>query len=265
VADGRVQETKIKGYINITGYKVITDENIDPGKYGFRLVHDTDKAHLFSSEELSIVRDWVNAIMKATITRDYKSARAPRMPARRLAHARAEAVISSVNIPTIPLVVAQTMNPAPRPPSPGARDAAQRATRRENPNQLSTRDAKILMGIPGADGAPLPTEPLPAPPAAQDRRLPSAFREQPPAAQAYAPLPPPAQQGGYAQPQQGAYTQDGYAQGQPPMSAGAGPTSPRSAVPPRPSREARRASSTASTVRVPLRSSARRAHMPADV
>ena len=58
-----------------------------------------------------------------------------------------EPVISSCNIPTIPLVVAQAMNPAPRPPSPTARDATQRALRRENPNQLSSRDARVLMGL----------------------------------------------------------------------------------------------------------------------
>ncbi len=59
-----------------------------------------------------------------------------------------EPVVSSVNVPTIPLAVAQAMNPAPRPPSPTARAATQRATRRENPNQLSTRDAEILMSVP---------------------------------------------------------------------------------------------------------------------
>jgi len=42
------------------------------------------------------------------------------------------------------------MNPAPRPPSPNARAATQRAMKRENPNQLSTRDAEILMGVPSA-------------------------------------------------------------------------------------------------------------------
>ena len=62
-----------------------------------------------------------------------------------------EPVISSVNIPTIPLTVAQAMNPAPRPPSPTARAATQKALRRENPNQLSTRDARILMGLPSSD------------------------------------------------------------------------------------------------------------------
>jgi hypothetical protein len=68
-----VQEVKIKGYINIVGYKVIADENVDPGRYGFRIVHDTDKTHLFSSDEQIVVREWMKAIMKATIGRDYSS------------------------------------------------------------------------------------------------------------------------------------------------------------------------------------------------
>lgn len=68
-----MQETKIKGYVNIVGYKVLADENVDPGRYGFRIVHDTEKPHLFSSEEQLIVREWMKALMKATITRDYAS------------------------------------------------------------------------------------------------------------------------------------------------------------------------------------------------
>ncbi|KAH9939312.1 uncharacterized protein BXZ73DRAFT_43776 [Epithele typhae] len=125
-------ETKIKGYLNIVGYKVLADENVDPGRYGFRIVHDTEKAHLFSSDEQLIVREWMKALMKATITRDFTNP-----------------VMSSCNIPTIPLTVAQAMNPAPRPPSPTARDATQKALRRENPHQLSSRDAQVLlMGMP---------------------------------------------------------------------------------------------------------------------
>ncbi|KAJ3740791.1 hypothetical protein DFH05DRAFT_1545582 [Lentinula detonsa] len=124
-------ETKIKGYINIIGYKVTVDENVNPGKYGFRIEHENDKTHFFSSEEKTVIREWMKAVMKATIGRDYT-----------------KPVISSVNIPTIPLMVAQAMNPAPRPPSPTARDATQKALRRENPNQLSSRDARVLMGLP---------------------------------------------------------------------------------------------------------------------
>ncbi|KAJ7293017.1 hypothetical protein C8J57DRAFT_1267884 [Mycena rebaudengoi] len=121
-------ETKIKGYINIIGYKVTVDENVDPGRYGFRIDHDHDKTHYFSSDEKMVVRDWMKAIMKATIGRDYS-----------------KPVVSSCNIPTIPLMVAQAMNPAPRPPSPTARAATQRAMRRENTDQPSTRDARVLM------------------------------------------------------------------------------------------------------------------------
>ena len=72
-----MQETKIKGYINIVGYKVIADENIDPGRYGFRIVHDNDKPHYFSSDEQLVVREWMKALMKATITRDYTSKLSP--------------------------------------------------------------------------------------------------------------------------------------------------------------------------------------------
>ncbi|KAG6887274.1 hypothetical protein C0995_016498 [Termitomyces sp. Mi166 len=127
-------ETKIKGYVNIIGYKVTVDENVNPGRYGFRIDHEHDKTHYFSSDEKSTIRDWMKAIMKATIGRDYT-----------------KPVISSCNIPTIPLMVAQAMNPAPRPPSPGARAATQKAMRRENTNQLSTRDARVLMGLPSTE------------------------------------------------------------------------------------------------------------------
>lgn len=67
------QETKIKGYINIGGYKVQADENLDPGRYGFQIVHDNDKSHYFSHDELLAIRGWMKALMKATITRDYTS------------------------------------------------------------------------------------------------------------------------------------------------------------------------------------------------
>src|ERR1700683_1757258 len=67
----------------------------------------------------------------------------------------AEAVVSSCNIPTIPLTVAQAMSPAPRPPSPTARAAAQKAHRQENPNQLTSRDARVLMGeMPPTESRP---------------------------------------------------------------------------------------------------------------
>ena len=66
-----MQETRIKAYINLVGYKVIADENLDPGRYGFKIVHDTDKMHFFSSDEQSVIREWMKAFMKSTIERDY--------------------------------------------------------------------------------------------------------------------------------------------------------------------------------------------------
>ncbi|KAJ3930425.1 MAG: hypothetical protein NXY57DRAFT_864360, partial [Lentinula lateritia] len=55
---------------------------------------------------------------------------------------------SHLNMPTIPLMVAQAMNPAPRPPSPMAQDVTQMTLHRKNPNQLSSHDARVLMGLP---------------------------------------------------------------------------------------------------------------------
>jgi hypothetical protein len=52
---------------------MIADENVDPGKYGFRLLHDSDRSHFFSSDEQMVVRGWMRALMKATIDRDYTS------------------------------------------------------------------------------------------------------------------------------------------------------------------------------------------------
>lgn len=51
----------------------MADENIDPGRYGFRIIHDTEKSHYFSSDEQVIIREWMKALMKATISRDYAS------------------------------------------------------------------------------------------------------------------------------------------------------------------------------------------------
>ena len=126
----------MKGHIDLKGYRVIVDGNANPGSYGFRLVGN-DKPHYFSSSEQTVVREWMKALMKATIARDYSVA-----------------VTSSCNIPTIPLAEAQALSP--RPPSPASRDAAQRANRRENTNTLTPHDANVLvscdiMGLAGLE------------------------------------------------------------------------------------------------------------------
>lgn len=120
-------EDRVKGHIDLKGHRIIVDESANPGNYGFRLVGPgNEKPHYFSSSDQGELRDWMKALMKATIARDYS------VP-----------VTSSCNIPTIPLAEAQALQP--RPPSPAQRDAAQRANRRENVNQLTPRDASVLV------------------------------------------------------------------------------------------------------------------------
>lgn len=124
------QAAKIKGAIKMKGYKVIADENTNPGKYGFKILHETEKPHYFSSDDPILVREWMKGLMKATIGRDHS------FP-----------VISSYNNATISLKEAQKMNPPPRPPSPTSRARTQRARARENPGELTAKDAAVLMGI----------------------------------------------------------------------------------------------------------------------
>jgi hypothetical protein len=135
----------------------MADENANPGRYGFKIFHETGVTHWFSSDEQIIVREWMKALMKATIGRDYTSESHDMLTLCRadlIGLFVKEPVMSSVNIPTIPLHVAQAMSPAPRPPSPTARDATQRALRRDNPNQLSSRDARVLMGLTSDNANP---------------------------------------------------------------------------------------------------------------
>ncbi|KAG0212922.1 polar growth protein [Mortierella sp. GBA30] len=91
-----------KDYINLIGYKIIQDENIYAGKYCFKAVHEELRNFFFYTESESDMKGWLKALMKVTIGRD------PTAP-----------VISSSNIPTIPLHVARQL--APRPPSPSRR------------------------------------------------------------------------------------------------------------------------------------------------
>lgn len=52
----------------------MADENANPGRYGFRIVHETGDTHWFSSDEQIAIREWMKSLMKATIGRDYTSA-----------------------------------------------------------------------------------------------------------------------------------------------------------------------------------------------
>ncbi|KAL7422543.1 hypothetical protein Q5752_003191 [Cryptotrichosporon argae] len=145
-------EDRVKGHIDLKGHRVLADENTNPGSYGFRLI-GSEKTHHFSSSEQVQIREWMKAIMKATINRDYS------VP-----------VTSSCNIPTIPLAEAQALQP--RPPSPAEINATQRATRRENVTQLTARDATVLMSLDTTSGQRrrASQQPQPARPSRDNRR-----------------------------------------------------------------------------------------------
>jgi hypothetical protein len=125
------QEQRAKGVINLTGYRVISDPDIHAGEYGFKIVHDTERTHYFSAAEQITIRAWMKEIMKATILRDYSgksfslSSLLPLKLTFRSSLLTAP-VVSSCDIEVLPLDVAQTMNPRPRPPSPTMRSKIQK-------------------------------------------------------------------------------------------------------------------------------------------
>lgn len=61
----------MKGIINLRGYKVINDETIYAGKYCFKVQHDRERTFYFYTESQRTMKSWMNALMKATIARDY--------------------------------------------------------------------------------------------------------------------------------------------------------------------------------------------------
>ncbi|WAR52393.1 hypothetical protein PtB15_1B835 [Puccinia triticina] len=64
-------EVRIKGLIKLAGFKVVMDADVHPGRYGFRIIHDNGATHLFSADDSKLLRDWMKAMMKATIDRDW--------------------------------------------------------------------------------------------------------------------------------------------------------------------------------------------------
>lgn len=61
----------MKGFINLSGYRVLADPDIHVGEFAFKIVHETDRSHYFSAAEQSTARTWMKEMMKSTIGRDY--------------------------------------------------------------------------------------------------------------------------------------------------------------------------------------------------
>lgn len=126
-------EQRAKGVIDLTGYRVISDPDIRPGEFAFKITHPSERTHYFAAAEQITIRTWMKEILKATIFRDY-----------------AAPVVSSCDIETLSLDAAKTLSP--RPPSPTQRAEIQkRRYAGTNPNTLSQKDAAILMELaPGS-------------------------------------------------------------------------------------------------------------------
>lgn len=63
----------MKGIINLKGYRIEVDESIHPGKYCFMAHHERERTFYFYTEHEKSMKDWLKALMKATIARDYAS------------------------------------------------------------------------------------------------------------------------------------------------------------------------------------------------
>ncbi|KAG0797336.1 hypothetical protein G6F26_001545 [Rhizopus arrhizus] len=89
---------RMKGIVNLKGYRVEVDSSIQVGKYCFKAHHEKERTFYFYTDQEKYMKDWVKALMKATIERDYGTP-----------------VMSSSTIPTVSLETARRMRP--RPPS----------------------------------------------------------------------------------------------------------------------------------------------------
>lgn len=108
--------SKVEGQVNVAGYRVVPDETI--GSYGFKLLRGSDRVHFFSSDNQTVIREWMKALRKPNIKRDHMKTMVP-----------------STDVRLVPLEIARAMSP--RPPSPTTAAATQRNHRRENLKQMS--------------------------------------------------------------------------------------------------------------------------------
>jgi hypothetical protein len=65
------RDIRMKGIINLRGYRVISDDSIYAGKWCFKTQHERERTFFFYCDTEEGMREWVKALMKATILRDY--------------------------------------------------------------------------------------------------------------------------------------------------------------------------------------------------
>lgn len=64
-------KAEVEGHVNIVGCRIVPDESIDPGSYGFKLLRGSVDVHFFSSDDQTVVREWMKALLKPNIKRDH--------------------------------------------------------------------------------------------------------------------------------------------------------------------------------------------------
>ncbi|CAO3591763.1 unnamed protein product [Absidia cylindrospora] len=92
------KDVRMKGIINLRGYRMICDETICVGQYSFKAQHERERTFYFYADTDLSMKAWIQSLIKATIARDFNTP-----------------VVSSSTIPTVSLDIARRMNP--RPPS----------------------------------------------------------------------------------------------------------------------------------------------------
>jgi PH domain len=65
------RDIRMKGIINLRGYRVISDDSIYAGKWCFKTQHERERTFFFYCDTEEGMREWIKALMKATILRDY--------------------------------------------------------------------------------------------------------------------------------------------------------------------------------------------------
>jgi hypothetical protein len=122
------QEQRAKGVIDLTGYRVISDPDIRPGEFAFKITHPSERTHYFAAAEQITIRTWMKEILKATIFRDYAGSstrhRSPPTMNKTDDSLPPAPVVSSCDIETLSLDAAKTLSP--RPPSPTQRAEIQK-------------------------------------------------------------------------------------------------------------------------------------------
>ena len=149
-------QANVEGHVNIVGCRVVPDENIDPGSYGFKLLRGSKDVHFFSSDDQTVVREWMKALLKPNIKRDHMSAFhfvTFSLDDHDLTRAHPEGIVFPADLQVVSLEIAQAMNP--RPPSPNSVVETQQALRRENSNKLPTREGGTLTKMQSMQALPL--------------------------------------------------------------------------------------------------------------